>query len=79
VDKLKDQCISSNYDKLTKHSRAKYIICCGLNANEYNQIHTCDIARFGVNLLSPTKGQVKLEKKIKHVRASVQIAQGAFE
>ena len=36
VDKPKDQSTGFNQDKLTKNSRAKHILCYGLNVNEYD-------------------------------------------
>ena len=45
VDKPKDQYTTSNWDKLTKNSRAKHILYCGLDANEYNRISACDTAK----------------------------------
>jgi len=36
VDEPKDQYTSTDWDKLTKNSRAKHILYCGLYADEYN-------------------------------------------
>ena len=44
-DKPKDPFTSAEWDKFTKNSRAKHILYCGLDANEYNQISACDTAR----------------------------------
>jgi len=45
VDKPKNQYTTFDWDKLTKNSRAKHILYCGLDANEYNRISACDIAK----------------------------------
>jgi len=45
VDKPKDQYTSANWKRLTKNSKAKHILYCGLDANEYNHISTCDTAQ----------------------------------
>ena len=45
LDKLKDQYTTSDWDKLMKNSRAKYIFYCGLDANEYNRISACDTTK----------------------------------
>ena len=45
IDKPKDQYTSADWEKLTKNSRAKYILYCGLDANEYNRISACDTAK----------------------------------
>ena len=45
VDKPKDQYTTSDWDKLTKNSRAKHILYYGLDANEYNRIFACDTAK----------------------------------
>ena len=54
VDKPKDQCSSANWDKLTKNSRVKRILYCGLNVDEYNRISTCDTAKQTWNKLIVT-------------------------
>ena len=45
IDKPKDQYTSADWEKLTKNSRAKHILSCGLDANEYNRISACDTAK----------------------------------
>ena len=45
IDKPKDQYTSTNWERLTKNSRAKHILYCGLDANEYNRISVCDAAK----------------------------------
>ena len=45
IDKPKDQYTSADWEKLTKNSKAKHIIYCGLDANEYNRISACDTAK----------------------------------
>ena len=54
VDKPKDQYTSANQNKLTENSRAKHVLYCGLDANEYNQISTCDTAKHIRNKLTVT-------------------------
>ena len=45
IDKPKDQYTSADWGKLTKNSRPKHILYCGLDANEYNQISACDTTK----------------------------------
>ena len=45
IDKPKDQYTSTDWEKLTKNSRAKHILYCGLDANEYNRISACETAK----------------------------------
>jgi len=42
IDKPKHKYTSADWDKLTMNSRAKHILYCGLDTNEYNWIFTCD-------------------------------------
>jgi len=44
-DKPKDPFTSAEWDKFTKNSRAKHILYCGLDANEYNRNFACDKAK----------------------------------
>ena len=45
IDKPKDRYTSADWERLTKNFRAKHILCCGSDANEYNRISTCDTAK----------------------------------
>jgi len=45
IDKPMDQYTSTDWENLTKNSKAKHILYCGLDANEYTCIFTCDIAQ----------------------------------
>jgi len=54
VDKPKDQYTAFDWDKLTKNSRAKYILYNDLDAIEYNKISACDIAKQIYNKLIVT-------------------------
>jgi len=45
IDKPKDQYVNTDLDKLTKNSRAKHILYCGLDANKYDQVFACDTAK----------------------------------
>ena len=45
IDKPKDQYTSAEWEKLTKSSKAKHVLYCGLDTNEYSRISTCDIAQ----------------------------------
>ena len=42
IDKPKYQYRSADWNRLTKNSRAKHILYCGLNPNENNRISACD-------------------------------------
>ena len=45
INKPKDQYTSSDWERLTKNSKAKHILYCGLDANKYNRISACDTAQ----------------------------------
>jgi len=45
IEKPKDQYTSADWEKLTKNSKAKHILCCGLDANKYNRNSACDIVQ----------------------------------
>jgi len=45
VDQSKDKYTSTDWDKVTKNSRAKHLIYYGLDANKYNRISACDTAK----------------------------------
>jgi len=54
IDKPKDQHTSADWKKLTKNSKAKHILCCGLDVNKYNQVSACDTAKQICNKLIVT-------------------------
>ena len=54
IDKPKDQYTSTDWEKLTKNSKAKHILYCDLDANEYNRISTCETAKQIWNKLTVT-------------------------
>jgi len=45
IDKPKNQDTSSNWEILTKNLKVKYILYCGLDANEYNQVSAYDTTK----------------------------------
>ena len=45
IKKPKDQYMSADWDRLTKNSRVKYILYCGLNTNENYQISVYDTSK----------------------------------